>query len=414
MSVNKKIKILLIEDDDIKVRKIEELIKLKSTSDYEITVKSCSNDARNYLKTSHVDLLILDLCIPRLINGLPIESEGATLFKEIHTRNAYSKPIRTIVLSAYEEVNKKYEDTFDEYSVTCFKYDEQSDEWGEKLAIVLNTLSESFESKRQHEKGSVNVVVLTALRTELEAVLRYMNCNWSKPEHIEADLTIYRGTIKTESHNISIVACHALKMGLLPSAILSYQLIDMFSPNIIIMTGICAGRNKKINLGDVVAASCSWDWQAGRIEEMSDGVTNKHRPDYYQIATNVDRAIEDLIMDRADFLNIWDNYQGAKKSSAPSCLVKGPMASGSVVIAATEAIGKIIEQHQAVIGFDMETYGVYYACSTSKKATKFLSIKGVCDFADNKKNNDFQPYAAYMSAKVCELLLQKQAARLLA
>lgn len=413
MRSNKKIKILLVEDDEFKIRKISALIELRASNNYELQVVKCSNDARSFFKNNNADLLILDLNIPILLDSVPIESEGELLFKDIHSRKHYSRPIRTIVLSAYEEVTRKYKDTFDEYSVTSFKYDEKSEEWSEKLTLVLNTLSEALEDKRLHEKESINVVIVTALRTELEAVLNYMECNWGQAEQIDKNLTIYRGYIKTETQQISIVACHALKMGLLPSAILTYQLIEMFTPKLIVMTGICAGRNKKVKLGDVIAANCSWDWQGGRIEEVSNGIVVKHRPDYYQLVPEVDRSIEDLMMDKNELLGFWSNFSAGKKSPSPSSLVKGPMASGSVVIAAKEALNEIIEQHQAVIGFDMETYGVYYACSVSKRVPRFLSIKGVCDFADSKKKNDFQLYAAYMSAKVCECLLRKQSNRLL-
>lgn len=414
MQSNKKITILLVEDDEFKVNKISDLIKQKSTSGYQLQVVDCSNDAKEFLKKNHVDLLILDLCIPRLHKEMPIDSEGATLFKEIHRRTAFARPLRTIVLSSYDEVREQYKETFEEYAVTSFKYDDTSEDWGEKLSNILNTLSESLESKVLLKKEAVQVVIVTALRSELEAILKYLNADWEKPENLDPTITIYKGILRTASASISIVACHSLKMGLLPSGILTYKLIEIFSPKVVIMTGVCAGRNDKVNLGDVVAASCSWDWQAGRLEISEDVLDVKHRPDYYQIFADVDRCLEDLMMDNKDMASFWTNFDGGKKSISPSSIVKGPMASGSVVIAATGAIDEIINQHQSVIGFDMETYGVYYACSVVKDSPRFLSIKGVCDFADSTKNKDYQPYAAYMSAKVCELLLVKQNGRLLA
>ncbi len=414
MQSNKKITILLVEDDGFKVNKISDLIEQKTTSDYHLKVVDCSNDAKEFLKKNHVDLLILDLCIPRLQKGMPVDSEGASLFKEIHRRTAYSRPLRTIVLSAYDEVREQHKEIFDEYAVTSFKYDERSEDWGDKLSNILNTLSESLESKVLLKNDAVQVVIVTALRSELEAVLNYINANWQAPEYLDPTLTIYKGILKTASGSISVVTCHSLKMGLLPSAILTYKLIEIFSPKLVLMTGVCAGRNEKVNLGDVVAASCSWDWQAGRLEKVDDVLDVKHRPDYYQISAEVDRCLEDVMMDNTDMLSFWNNFNNGKKSSTPSSIVKGPMASGSVVIAATGAIDEIINQHQSVIGFDMETYGVYYACSVVKESPRFLSIKGVCDFADSSKNKEYQPYAAYMSAKVCELILNKQYSRLLA
>ena len=49
----------------------------------------------------------------------------------------------------------------------------------------------------------------------------------------------------------------------------------------------------------------------------------------------------------------------------------------------------------------METYGVLYAANHCTKPRPIaFSIKSVCDFADSKKNDNYQNYAAHTSANV--------------
>lgn len=53
----------------------------------------------------------------------------------------------------------------------------------------------------------------------------------------------------------------------------------------------------------------------------------------------------------------------------------------------------------------METYGMYYAAEWAiEPKPKFLAIKSICDYADQKKDDDYHNYAIYTSVKVFEKL----------
>ena len=59
-------------------------------------------------------------------------------------------------------------------------------------------------------------------------------------------------------------------------------------------------------------------------------------------------------------------------------------------------------QHRKLTGIDMETYGVYSAADEAPlPQPSVFALKSVCDFADERKNDDFQAYAAYTSAEAC-------------
>lgn len=79
------------------------------------------------------------------------------------------------------------------------------------------------------------------------------------------------------------------------------------------------------------------------------------------------------------------------------------MATGSSVLAdirVSERIRTI--QHRNVTGLDMETYGVYAAVSSTLTGADFISLKSVCDNGDKKKDDQYQQYAATISAKAVE------------
>ena len=78
----------------------------------------------------------------------------------------------------------------------------------------------------------------------------------------------------------------------------------------------------------------------------------------------------------------------------------GPLASGAAVIQNEEVLHKYIEPYQRkVLGVDMETYGVYYACENAfEPVPEFFSIKAVSDYANSQKNDGYQEYCAFLSA----------------
>ena len=47
----------------------------------------------------------------------------------------------------------------------------------------------------------------------------------------------------------------------------------------------------------------------------------------------------------------------------------------------------------------METYAVYFVANNSLKHPKFVSIKAVCDYANQYKNDNYQEYSAFVSTQ---------------
>ena len=68
-------------------------------------------------------------------------------------------------------------------------------------------------------------------------------------------------------------------------------------------------------------------------------------------------------------------------------------------------------QNRKVLGIDMETYAVYYAAINATQSSKFLSIKAVCDFANQYKIDNYQDYAAFVSTQFFVRVLDDVLAR---
>jgi nucleoside phosphorylase len=84
------------------------------------------------------------------------------------------------------------------------------------------------------------------------------------------------------------------------------------------------------------------------------------------------------------------------------------MACGSTVVASRELLEKqVYSQYQHTAGLDMESYVVVYAANHASDPKPIpIIVKSVCDFADSKKSDDYQRFAAYSSCEFAKHLYE--------
>ena len=130
-----------------------------------------------------------------------------------------------------------------------------------------------------------------------------------------------------------------------------------------------------------------------------------------QIALDPDlHSLLQALAAKKSYVNeIFVNWKG--KVTPPNSLSMhiGPIASGAVVLEDPDTVELIKQQNRNTIGVEMEAFGVmsaaYYGGDSRPKG---LVVKSVCDFADPAKNNDWQEYAAYTSARMVGKLLNAE------
>lgn len=173
------------------------------------------------------------------------------------------------------------------------------------------------------------------------------------------------------------------------------------------MTGICAGISGKVELGDAVVASLTWDYGSGK-RALDEEHSSVFRMAPYQISPSA-RLLQialELASNPSLIQEIRGGWSGRVPNSSFSVHV-GPMASGASVIADNGA-SEVLSQHKDLIAVEMEAYAVMSAVEYfDEEKPSAIVIKSVCDFADSTKSNDWQKYAAYTSAAFADKLLRK-------
>lgn len=145
-------KILVIEDDKIKIDKLNTLL-----TNFSLTIKESFQSGLQELRLIKYDLLILDMTIPlwgRENNDISQQYEqlgGEKILSEM-SRKKISTP--TILFTMFDnfpvnnelitfsQINEKYKSIYEFYLGGVF-YDSIQDSWKQEILSLINTLNES-------------------------------------------------------------------------------------------------------------------------------------------------------------------------------------------------------------------------------------------------------------------------------
>jgi nucleoside phosphorylase len=175
------------------------------------------------------------------------------------------------------------------------------------------------------------------------------------------------------------------------------RVLEEYQPRLAVMTGICAGDATRVQLGDLVVAERTFTYDSGKytLDEQGRRV-HEHDTLTYQLDATI-----------LQFLGLFDAWrpQLARLRRPPFppelhkskivCHIK-PMASGSAV-RADHPFAEVRVPVRGTVAIDME--GAAFGLVMSRHPTiPWLIVKGVSDYADRAKNDDYHGYAARASA----------------
>lgn len=394
--------VLVVDDNNSESNK-GILSLLENMSDVTVEIRATVNCALKFIKKNHVDILITDIQLPRIIGG-DVDSEGGRFLLEsmLQRVSRFGLPSHVIGISAHQESVDSCSSFFIKSGWPMInKIDED----------VLDSVVRSYITQISSRKSNVtvDVAIITALsHTELEAVLE-LDFDW-KQLRLPNDSHCYNlgAFLDRDGDTRSILAVSCAIMGSVSSAVTTSLVNATFNPRLVVMTGIAAGMKGKNELGDILVADTVWDWGAGK--RTVDNEESKFLPSPHQI--QIDPSLRSDLVEAStnrEFLDeIYKNWKQGKKPPTILNMHVGPIVSGASVLEDPAIVDEIKMQHRGVIGVEMESYGVLFSCSLSKNKPRFLIVKSVCDFADVDKNDDYQKYAAFTSAEFARHYITKQ------
>ena len=203
-------------------------------------------------------------------------------------------------------------------------------------------------------------------------------------------------------------------MGNLSSQHAASYFIKEFNPHFIILVGICGGLiNPDLKLGDIIVTNKVIYYEPSKV---SKGV-NFPRYEKYFIDDNENitpifsyaKEISDGGWDAKSKIRM--DYPGDNEKRYRPKVHHGVIMSGEKVIADTEYAAELRNMHEDSISIEMEAAGIAFACQNTN--VDFLVIKGVSDFADDRKcDGPSRDFARNSAAAYLEHFLEKGGAPL--
>ena len=375
---DEQVKILIVEDDADKALKIENALRAFYEGDVAKVQRSETlANATKCLYERHYDLIVLNLMVPLRPGDDAVDISDEVLGILANSdKNKYSA---TIAISGFSNVVADHEDEFSKAGVFLIEYNAQDDGWIADLTACL---------KRYARRYHVEFLVICALDKERDAFRRI-------------------GAQKGDLRNISGLDCMEIvcgpysglavklpRMGLVEASVVTARAIEMFSPSLVAVSGICAGVSGNTSIGTLVVADPCWEYQAGKWAE------NDFKIEHYDIGVRATlrTTLSHHIASDPVPAKFRHDYTDSREVAAQK-IVLAPMATGSAVIASTDRIVAIGEQHRKLAAIDMEMYGVYKAAELSKQNVVCFGAKTVVDLADEAKGDTFHQYGCILSAK---------------
>ena len=251
----------------------------------------------------------------------------------------------------------------------------------------------SLKNDSVNSHNHVDFLIVTALEKELRAVLGQLG--GSEPVQAPDHPPYYRSTLKTGTapNQVNrVVAVIVAGEGNVAAGQQAAIYIQYLQPSCVFMVGIAGGLSKDVTLGDVVVSNQIIYYE--NTKETPSG--SESRPD----GPPADREL----LNRARYYNVdWHTFirekrPGDSTSNEVPQVHFGAIASGEKVIADEERASDLKRLHSKFLAIDMESHGVGDAAARSKNRPRFIAIRGISDYADSNKNDDWQKYAADSAA----------------
>lgn len=166
-----------------------------------------------------------------------------------------------------------------------------------------------------------------------------------------------------------------------------------------IAAGIAGDDMAEQIYGDVNVADLVWNYAAGKF------VPTERADIQYGNVGFIPRPTMIRMRDE-----VRPYVEAAAASPENQCHIHiGPMACGTAVVANREVLEKQVRsQLRGTVALDMESYAVAYAAENAAEPRPVpLIIKSVCDYADARKSDQYQKFAAFTSCEFAKLLYEK-------
>jgi len=386
-------KILILEDESEKMELITTAI-LEVDKSIEISTSKTFQAFHKKVERDDFHLIIVDLLAPQFEDDYIITDLTSRIIDV--TRDHDCRNFRTPVI-AMTRFDEAAEDNFKDLNrkdISVVTFSAEKDDWRHVLTDRIRACMPSL---------TYDFIIICALQKEVKGFEDAGYC-------VSATRAVYGLDCREiQIGEKSGVIVTSPRMGLVSSAITTSIAIELFSPKLVCMSGICAGIENKAQIYDIVIPDICHQHDFGKWGP--DGF----EPEQYSVQLNHDVRLKiNEILQSSDLkLTIEQGIKPLKseipedKESLEFRVFMAPASSGSAVIADENMVKVVKDQHRKSTAFEMESFSVYEAARLSRTQPKFFSAKAVVDDGGVHKGDKYHRVACILSAKAVYELIRR-------
>jgi len=257
----------------------------------------------------------------------------------------------------------------------------------------------------QDQPFAVDFAFVTALSIERDALLRRLEGREMVQDDFEP-LTYYRGRISAPATGeyYEVVVAMLLGMGNDEAAVSTVRVIERWRPTYVLMVGIAGGVPGKVALGDVVVSDFVYYYEPAKRTPKGD---QRRAQQFLSDRLLYGRALAYEAGEWRSDITI--ARPGAAQADVPYPKAYfGAIGSGEKVIADARALSRLLKECHRLLAVAMEGAGVAQAAAQQPHPPQFIEVRGICDYANEQKNDDWQPFAAEAAAAFTVGLLRSR------
>lgn len=412
-------KVLVVHDRREVANEIVELVHQTLGADETVEVAEDQQSAREHLRQSIFDLLIMDLTIPFFKNGAASVSNPdfkavEQLLHELFNHNTLNVPGDVIGLTKDHEALSLVGNSLGPHLMVALREDE-GNAWKGYLVDKIKYARRAFETRSIliNRHYNVDALILTAMDKEMRPYRELFELTPLK--HFEG-ASEFLFTDKADQVRKGI-AYSIGKSGQPSAASWAQSLISYFRPKVALMSGYCGGVEGRANFGDLIFFEAAYAWDYGKWTEKKDEKTGSiestflSRPDPIDIADSTFHRIARSLVDsdRNRDLKFLKKIQELSKGELSSLQFRlCPAASGSAVVANDSIVEKIQGLNDSIRAVDMEAYGFYHAAKHTRVIKpSFMCLKAVADHCNGEKEDRLHEACSYISAAIAADIITK-------
>lgn len=259
----------------------------------------------------------------------------------------------------------------------------------------------------------IDVLVVTVIAPELRACLRAMGFDPDSRTKVDDGTNLWETTLDSKlSGKLRLALSCVGKAGNPEMGVHTAYLLAMLQPKCALLVGIAAGRRDKIKIGNVVLAERTVFYAREAVKREAGQSVLAARPESTMVSHSI---LQDLAAYIPDVGAMTDSF--ARVGRFPSVplskepeydahvardirAVQATVGSGEQLLRDPTRITAISRLHDKIEVLEMEAHGFQEACT--RKNTLWLVVRGVSDFGDELKSDEFHEFAATAAAVVAQ------------